>query len=336
MVDEPNMDAILDKIAKLLSLAAKNTNENEATSAAAKAQELLTRYNLDVAAVERTQGRTSGKREEAKVTGGFYNYQQRLWRTVAHINFCLHWVQTFKDVRDKTIVRRGRTYVKGDIVWKKQHRIVGRQVNVATTKTMAAYLEDAIDRALREKLGGDNLEQLYGKWGISFREGCVHRIVERLNERHRARLSEEEKKSMAQDRAAMGDRPVGDQAITLVSYQKSEEDANYDYIYGEGTSARWKQQNAEAAAKRAAEAAEYTAWAAANPEKARREEEERKAEEEKAAKRRRSSGGRAYRGDHRAWWAGHDAGDKVGLDLQTESRADLKIGGAKWATKTNT
>lgn len=151
MTDEPNMDAILDKIAKLLNLAAKNSNEHEATAAAAKAQELLTTYNLDVAAVERVSGRTSGKREDAKVNGGFYNYQQYLWRTVSRINFCLHWVMTYKDLRDKTITRHGRTYAKGDIVWRKQHRIVGRQVNVATTKAMAAYLEDATHQAWRQQ-----------------------------------------------------------------------------------------------------------------------------------------------------------------------------------------
>lgn len=134
---------------------------------------------------------------------------------------------------------------------------------------------------------------------------------------------------MEDDKAAMGDRPAGEQAVALIDYQKTEEDANYDHVHGEGTSARWKAQIAEAAARRAAQAAEYTAWAAANPEEARQKEAERKAAEEKASKRRRSSGGRSYKGDSRAWWAGHDTGDKISLDQQVGDRVDLKLGVAK-------
>lgn len=43
------MEKIIEKIEKLLALAEKNPNENEAMSAALKAQELIAKYNIDIA-----------------------------------------------------------------------------------------------------------------------------------------------------------------------------------------------------------------------------------------------------------------------------------------------
>jgi len=62
------MERVVERVRKLLALAARNPNEAEATAAAAKAQELLAFYNLDMATVENVAG-TSGAREDAKVRG---------------------------------------------------------------------------------------------------------------------------------------------------------------------------------------------------------------------------------------------------------------------------
>ena len=43
------MENIIAKIEKLLALAEKNPNEHEAMSAALKAQELIAKYNIDIA-----------------------------------------------------------------------------------------------------------------------------------------------------------------------------------------------------------------------------------------------------------------------------------------------
>lgn len=43
------MEEIIKKIEKLLALAEKNPNENEAMAAAAKAQEMIAKYNIDIA-----------------------------------------------------------------------------------------------------------------------------------------------------------------------------------------------------------------------------------------------------------------------------------------------
>lgn len=47
-----NRDKIIDRIQKLLALAANNNSPEEAASAASKAQELMLRHNLDMATVE--------------------------------------------------------------------------------------------------------------------------------------------------------------------------------------------------------------------------------------------------------------------------------------------
>lgn len=47
-----NMEKILEKIKNLLDLANNNPNENEAMSAALKAQELMAKYNIDTSAIE--------------------------------------------------------------------------------------------------------------------------------------------------------------------------------------------------------------------------------------------------------------------------------------------
>lgn len=47
-----NREKILDKITKLLALAADKANENEAISAALKAQELMAKYNIELADVQ--------------------------------------------------------------------------------------------------------------------------------------------------------------------------------------------------------------------------------------------------------------------------------------------
>lgn len=52
MTDEEDLAKVTERVRKLLNLATKNPNEAEATAAAAKAQELLVAYNLDMATVE--------------------------------------------------------------------------------------------------------------------------------------------------------------------------------------------------------------------------------------------------------------------------------------------
>lgn len=310
-------DAV-DKVQKLLRLAAKNPNEHEAAAATAKAQELLTAYNLDMATVEQASGGKS-KRADEKMSGGLYKYQRDLWQAVAGLNFCLYWNQYAFDP-DKT--GRSRSPYDGSIVKRKggyrfEHRVVGRQVNVVATRHMAEYLEQTIERLTRERLHGDGT-QFFTRWAINFREGMAAKIIEKVNARRRKTLSAERRARAAAQAAATAagrDGASTATALTLSTYIDSETDANLDFIHGEGYSAR-KAANRAAQAKARAEAdAEYTKWAAANPEEAARDEAKRHKE------RRRSSwnaGMKEDKRDHGAYYSGYDAGAGVSIDPQMD------------------
>ena len=100
-----DMERVVEKVRKLLSLAAKNTNEAEAASATAKAQELLVAYNLDMSAIG--EGGESGAREDAKQRGGMYIYERKLWQQIAELNFCFYFiVRELGKVRRQVVARR--------------------------------------------------------------------------------------------------------------------------------------------------------------------------------------------------------------------------------------
>lgn len=306
----PDQEAILDKVQKLLNLAAKNSNEAESTAAAAKAQELLLKHNLSTAALEKTSG-GSGKRMQEEVEGGFYRYQREVWEQVARLNFCRHWVQK-KWVAPEERVRGTR--------FKRRHVLIGRQVNVRTTINMAGYLLAAIERITREVCAEKRIENTVGNWAMSFREGMAHRITEKLWERRQDLIAAEEKRMReAQARAAAAGVSSSTE-LTISSLAQSEADANRDFVRGveEGTTARERAKDAAEARKREEE---YTRWAAANPEAAKAKAEQKEKEAEAWLKKHRSRGGsRDTRYDHvdyQAFNAGRKKGDEIGLDPQT-------------------
>ena len=306
MSNLPAPQEILDKIQKLLNLAAKNPSAEEAASATSKAQELLTKYNLDAAVVERHAGTKSDRREDLRLRGGFYEYQQTLWRAVAQLNFCIYWCQPY---RDRT---RGRKLPDGSRVGKqtKRHRLVGRLVNTTASRIMAEYLETSIEKGLRERLGGDH-RQLYSNWAISYREGAVSRLVEKIRARYWERREADEKAKPVMKEGMS-------QALTISMYQDAEYDANIDFVYGEGTSAKWAADRAARAAEAKAEEEAYTAWAAANPEEAKKKEAEEREKRRKAASRYR--GGRSERHqDLNAYDHGRNAAENISLDQQMDS-----------------
>jgi hypothetical protein len=313
----PDQEKVLEQIQKLLNLAAKNPNEHEAALAASKAQELLTKHNLDTAALERSQGAVSGKRQQEEVEGGFYRYHREVWSNVARLNFCLHWVQR-KHVPREERVRNVRV--------KRIHRLVGRTVNVRTTINLARYLLAAIERVTRETCEQKKIGHLSG-WAMSFREGCAYRLINALRDRRTEMLDEEDRKRReAEDRAARAGISL-ETSLTITSFSRSEEEANLDERFGEGYSARQREREAAYAKKQAENEAAYTRWAAANPEKARKKEAEAKAKEERQMERwRRSASDQRYgHVNNQAFWAGHEAAKDISLDPQ--------MGGAKQAKR---
>jgi hypothetical protein len=337
----PEAQAVVEKAAKLLAVAARTSSAEEAASFSAKAMELLATYNLDVATVERHgSDAQSGRRKQDEVRGGMYSYQQELWRALADLNFCVHrriahYVERRipRRLSDGTLTHRmieGREH---------RHTLIGRVVNVVMTRNIGTYLESQIESLVRQRFPLNS--QRFKREAVAFREGIADELVDRLREKRRERVAADQARARA---AANG--AVGEQALTLADIASREEDANYDFIHGEGASARRRQRQAEwskriaeerarqAEADRIAEEA-YTAWAEAKPEEAARE-----ARKERDATRRRdaraSRRGWSYRGraptaaELRAespyFRQGRTAAASIGLDIQAESRSSKSAG----------
>jgi Protein of unknown function (DUF2786) len=351
-MDQVELEKVAERVRKLLRLAERRGgNEAEAASAAAKAQEILLAHNLTASAVEEG-GASSGKREDARVRGGAREYEREMWRAVAELNFCFYFA-----ARTRTVKTAGLKTLAGEVVrpatYKLSffHRLVGRVENVAATRATADYLAGAIERILRARLGDDGERagtQLWGDWALSFREGAADQIIERLQERraHRVRKEkrEAEKREKAAREAAAGSVSSGT-ALTVAALTRNEEQANYDFLHGEGAWAKKEAREAENErswaegrahrARLAAEAdAAHAAWAEANPEEAAAEAARAAAEARRRARnaaRRSGPRDRAPTPQEQRRWsggyrAGREAGEGVGIEPQAEKRDVKRIG----------
>lgn len=309
---------VMEKIQKLLDKAASTTFDEERTSLQAKAQELMTQYNLDAALIERETGK-EGKREELKTRGGFYQYQRDLWQAVAELNFCLYWTQLHYVPQFKHLIERGMSERRPQ----KRHRLIGRVVNTTATKVMASYLEQCIERSVRETLNIPSSKQ-FSTEAHSFRKGVTEELIDKISARYKAQLSKEaaaKARAAAQQGSAASATASTSTAISLVDYEQSEEDANQDFIHGAGYSARQRAEAAEYARHRAEERAAHTTWAKAHPEEARAQEEAGQKEADAYWRRRRGgrSGGRADNTDWSAYRRGREAGKSISIDQQVDA-----------------
>lgn len=304
----------VEKIEKLLNLAAKAGTSEEAASATAKAQELLAQYNLDSAVLEDTDAKRSAKREEAKIEGGLYAFQRELWRAVARLNFCHYWSQSYIELGKK----------------RRRHALVGRVVNTRATMAMASYLQDAIERLSKERVSEEGWLQS-SNWAWSYRKGMAQEVIDRLRDRREEILHEEEIARRKAAKAAADAAPGT--ALTVASFAASEDEANDDFRFGEGFSAEKRARLAADAAKWARMEAAYTVWAQENPGKA-------------YTKFRYHEDGREYKYtgsgrdkkdtsldnvDMTAYRLGRTAGEQIGLDPQAGDRkaGQKKISGPK-------
>lgn len=330
---------IVARIQKLLELGSKNTNKAEAEQAVLMANKLMTQYNITNARIEHEKGMGDGKREKARTDGGFYSWQRELWESVAKLNFCLYWTRTeWVPATKRTTVLYGTTEMR-----KKRHQLVGRVVNVAATTTMATYLEEVIDRLLRETISQDEdpyvrQQQLNGSYAHAFRVGMAEGLIEKVSERYKSVLAKEQLKAEKAKRAAKRAASAGHStstALTLSDYIATEADANNDFLHGEqGYTAKKRAEEAawEAEQARAAKEEEeaYTRWAKENPEEARKQAEEWRKQSARSARRRR---GYSYRAsadprdklDSGAYNRGAKAAAGVSIDPQMSKKSSRAL-----------
>ena len=318
-----------DRIEKLMRLAGKNPNPQEAASALAKAQDLLLAYNLDMSVVEAASGQES-KRTDESSSGGGYEYQRNLWRHIAELNLCMYWTQ-------KVRVKPGSYAEKRHRTWTSEHRLVGRVVNVQQTKNMAGYLHQTIERLRRERLGSDTRS----REAMAYREGIADRIVQKLRDRRRDAVEAEEARAEEAARKAAAAGHSLSTVVTVATIKQQEDDANYDFIHGEGASAKRRKRimdARQAQAEAEAEVEKYWAeWAEAHPEEAAKEAKEEAARDRANERRRARSGGgwgrtrfadtpKEIRQRSGMYHHGYEDGKNVGIDPQAEDRTQRKIG----------
>lgn len=325
--------ATMDKIRKLLDKAASTTFPAEKEAFQKKAEDLMVQHNLDAALVERSTGQ-DGKREDMRTRGGFYQYQRDLWRAVAELHFCLYWTQQYGLTQDEYCAQQGLAKrpkwmeSRGRYITQKRHRLVGRVVNTTSARVMAQYLEEAIERAVKDVLHTADDHAHHGNAAHSFRRGVVEDLVERVGQRYQNRLSADKARVAAAEAAVArraGDGFSASTTVALADFEQSEHDKNMDHLRGEGWSARQRAQAAQDARDRADREAAHAQWAKANPEQARAEAEAKKEESHKYwAKRmggRQSSGGGADNTDWGAYARGRKAAANISIDQQTDHRA---------------
>jgi hypothetical protein len=340
----------IGRIEKLFRLAARNPNQHEAQQATSKAYAIMAAFNLDMAAVEENSG-DAAKRADEKLKGGHYQFQRDLWERVADLHFCLYFTITAVERKPKYVPRdlkRPEAGFKRIFTEKrfKQHRLVGRLVNVKLATVTAQYLEETVERLTAERLGETlagveklGRSQLYGKWAMDFRSGIIEAIGEKITARQKE-LKDEERRKAQEAEAKARENGFADTslktAVTLASFQRSEKEANLDFLHGEGWCAK---QAAQEAADRAAWAkarAEDDAWwaeyQANNPEEYQRLVKEEEQRQRRNARRRanyipsyRESGSSsAKKVDWGARRAGYEVGQHVSIDRQA---AGTKIAG---------
>jgi hypothetical protein len=318
----PEMLKAVDRVQKLLNLASNNPNKEEADSAAAKAQEILTSFNLDIAMVERAGGAASGKREEMHERGGFYKWQAELWQAVAELNFCMYWCQEYYIPQKERHIAEGRSTLRKQ----KRHRLIGRTLNTTATKLMATYLEEAIERAVRDN-AGITVKTQHSNYANSFRKGCVAELTRKIGERYHERLEEERAKTRAATPTQNHAPQPGSTALTLTDYITSEEEANYDFIHGEGASARNRASHAAWEERYRLKQAEEAAWALANPIEAKAKAAAEQAASDAYWRKHRNRGGAGPKDntDHEAYSRGRVAGKAIGLDQQVTNNPTKKL-----------
>lgn len=317
-------DSVVRKIQKLFEMANRVAgNEAEAAVAMGKAQELLVKYNLDMATIQDKAvvggpKAVDDKRGYQKVSrSAMYEWQQELVRAVAEANFCCHWIQTESAPYNKR-------YSWGtDTAYRKvkRHKILGRESNTIVVLMMVDYLFETLERLLPY----DNKDRL-SRSAISWRKGASDVLIQRITEK-----AAEMRKA---DYATQGEAAYCT-ALAVVNIDKAEEAANFDFRFGEGAWAKKEARNREWEAnsesrmaqyrlEQAAEAAKLLAESPAA--KARREMKER-AEAEKMRKRwarieaaaEREQERKNARVDHHAYRNGEQVGEAINLDSQLKA-----------------
>jgi Protein of unknown function (DUF2786) len=317
-------EAVIAKVRKLLAMAEGNANENEAAVAAAKAQELLEAYNLDITIVNRRTGKHAARDDKTRA-GGLYKWQRELWNAIATMNFCKYYFYRG--------LSAGSQY---------EHQLIGSKANVISTEVMGQYLEHTIERLARQWVNANRPgKSIFIKEAIAYREGVAANLSNRLWTLRYEHLKEQEAARKAERERNKAAGINTENALVLQDVINSEEDLNTDYInkWEPGTAAKQRVQREARQAAAEAEAArllrEQAEWDAAHPEEARARKEREAAksarEYEEWSKRQSKQRGRKETAEEKrrrmpSFRTGYQDGDNVQLNKQIDKNSPKRLG----------
>jgi len=186
-------ERIVEKLRKVLALA-DSPIEGEAQAAAGHLARLLTKYNLNIADLEKRGGRAApGVKDKGLDLGkAAFKWKLDLADGMAEFYYCHPIVNRYT----KTVL------------------FVGRPDNVESMVMLYAWVVEQIKKIAKEERRkhydstGEHIDPL--RWQVSFGQGCVGRLIERLHEM-RARQEEDEAETRA-----------GEETTAMVLHHKSE------------------------------------------------------------------------------------------------------------------
>lgn len=215
MGETANIDRLVRVIQGLMTKTTEaGATEQEAATAAAKIQELLETYNLDMDQIATSKTGERGKQEHT--AAAMYVYQRGLMEHIAKMNFCMHWI-------DET---QAQSFGKMRKV--KRHILLGRKANVVGTTIMYDYLVATMDRMLPYY----GMEKR-GKAALLWLEGCSDRLQQRLDTARREREAEAARK--AEEEAVRARHPgaaSSGTALTIIDVTRNEMELNIDVVKG--------------------------------------------------------------------------------------------------------
>lgn len=324
-----NDQDLVDKIGKLLAVAASTKNDAEREAFEARAFSLMEANNLDMAAIEMgNSSAKAAKRSDEKLAGGLYQFQRDIWAAVADLHFCMYWTLRVYD-NTKTSRYWARQYGGAANVpeWRRggfrfQHRLVGRTINITSARIMCEYILGRIEQLVRDRYPNQP-NMWFSSEATAFREGIADEVEYKIFKRRQSQLAEADRKKREAEKEAAAKRGSGvslGTELTLSNVKDNEEAGNYDFLHGDGAWAKKLAREAKWAEERRLAEEEYTKWAQENPEEAKKQEEERR---KRARSRNRSSwnagmgrSAKEKRQESGEYWRGRKEGEKLSIDPQ--------------------
>jgi len=185
-----NIENVKEKITKLLALAGSPV-EAEAALAAAKAQELLDKYNLSMADVETADRKTEDKIGKKVTTekSELQEYDIKLFCRLADLFDSFGYINNNWILSDRTGKQEKRQSLG----------VIGHKGDMEVMLYTYEYLMGAVLRLYKEELKKEKTRQKeeYGhkmtwnetwKFRLGFCDGCVCRVLERMKQERETRL----------------------------------------------------------------------------------------------------------------------------------------------------